>query len=141
MYIQANQCKREVSIHKITNPEHAILDVIRELYDQLKDIESYDDEDDIDHLDIDLDIVFNNEDTQSPEYPDNYKNLQKLKYCLQFPEEVFSRLKKEKYLRIWTQQDPMYSIEIQYTHDGYAFEAYSNIDNDYMWDKIMEPVE
>ena len=35
----------------------------------------------------------------------------------------------------------MYSIEIQYRHDGYALEAYSNIDNDYMWDKIMEPVE
>ena len=85
MYIQANQCEREVSIHKITNPEHAILDVIRELYDQLRDIESYDDEDDIKHLDIDLDIVFNNEDIQSPAYPENYENLQKLKYCLQFP--------------------------------------------------------
>lgn len=93
MYIQANQCEREVSIHKITNPKHTILDVIRELYDQLRDIESYDDEDDIDHLDIDLDIVFNNEDNK---YEDNYENLQKLKYCLQFPEEVFSRLQKEK---------------------------------------------
>ena len=81
MYIQANQCEREVSIHKIMNPEEAILDVIRELYDQLRDIESYDDENDIDHLDIDLDIVFNNEDIQSPEYPENYENLQKLKYC------------------------------------------------------------
>jgi len=47
MYIQANQCEREVSIHKITNPEHAILDVIRDLYDQVRDMESYDNEDDI----------------------------------------------------------------------------------------------
>ena len=141
MYIQASSYERDMSIRKITNPEHAILDVIRELYNQLRDIESYDNEDDIDHLDIDLDIVFNNEDIQSPEYPENYENLQKLKYCLQFPEEVFSRLQKEKYLRIWTQHDPVYSIEIQYRHDGYVFEAYSNIDNDYMWDKIMEPVE
>ncbi len=37
------------------------------------DIESYDDEDDINHLDTDLDIVFNNEDIQSPEYPENYE--------------------------------------------------------------------
>lgn len=141
MYIQANQCEREVSIHKIMNPEHAILDVIRELYNQLRDIESYDNEDDIDHLDIDLDIVFNNEDIQSPEYPENYENLQKLKYCLQFPEEVFSRLQKEKYLRIWTQQDPMYSIEIQFKDNHYSFDAYSNIYNNYMWDQVMEYVE
>lgn len=141
MYIQANQCEREVSIHKITNPEHGILDVIRELYDQLRNIESYDDEDDINHLDIDLDIVFNNEDIQSPEYPENYENLQKLKYCLRFPEEVFSRLQKEKYLRIWTQQDPMYSIEIRFEKNHYSFDAYSNVYNNYMWDQVMEYVE
>ena len=138
MYIQANHCEREVSIHKITNPEEAIFNVVKELYDQIRDTESYYNEDDIDHLDIDLDILFNNEDNK---YEDNYENLQKLKYFLQFPAKVFSKLQKEKYLRIWTQYDPMYSIEIQYRHDGYALEAYSNIDNDYMWDKIMEPVE
>lgn len=141
MYIQANQCEREVSIHKITDPEKAILNVIRELYDQIRDMEAYNDEDDIDHLDINLDILFNNEDS---EYPDNYENLQKLKYVLKFPTEVFTKLQKlqdKSYLRIWTQYDPMYSIEIQYKHNGYTFVAYSNIDNNYMWDKIMEPVE
>lgn len=96
------------------------------------------DVEDIDHLDIDLNILFNNEDN---EFEDNYENLQKLKYFLKFHTEVFARLQKEQYLRIWTQHDPMYSIEIQYRHDGYALEAYSNIDNDYMWDKIMEPIE
>lgn len=74
MYIQANQCEREVSIHKITNPEHAILDVIRDIYDQVRDMESYDNEDDINHLGIDLDILFNNEDN---EFEDNHENLQK----------------------------------------------------------------
>lgn len=138
MYIQANHCEREVSIHKITNPEHAILDVIRELYNQLRDIESYDNEDDIDHLDIDLNILFNNEDNK---FEDNYENLQKLKYFLKFHTEVFARLQKEQYLRIWTQQDPMYSIEIQVRNGYYAFEAYSNIYNDYMWDQIMEYIE
>lgn len=138
MYIQASSYERDMSIRKITNPEHGILDVVRELYTQIRDLEGFADEEDIDHLDIDLDILFNNEDN---EFEDNYENLQKLKYFLKFHTEVFARLQKEKYLRIWTQQDPMYSIEIQYRHDGYAFEAYSNIDNDYMWDKIMEPVE
>lgn len=141
MYIQANQCEREVSIHKITNPEHAILDVIRELYNQLLNLEGYQNEDDIDHLDIDLDILFNNKDN---EYPDNYENLQKLKYFLQFPTEVFKKLhelKEKSYLRIWTQHDPMYSIEIQVRNGYYAFEAYSNIYNDYMWDQVMEYVE
>lgn len=138
MYIQANSYERDMSIRKITNPEHGILDVIRELYAQIRDLEGFEDEKDIDHLNIDLDILFNNEDCKSPE---NYENLQKLKYFLKFHTKVFARLQKEKYLRIWTQHDPMYSIEIQYKHDGYAFVAYSNIDNNYMWDKIMEPVE
>lgn len=138
MYIQANQYEREISIHKITNPEEAILEVIRELYNQLLDEENFQNEDDINHLDIDLDILFNNEDNEND---DNYENLQKLKYFLQFPAEIFSRLQKEQYLRIWTQYDPMYSIEIQYRHDGYALEAYSNIDNDYKWDKIIQPIE
>lgn len=138
MYIQASSYERDISIRKITNPEHGILDVVRELYAQIRDLEGYQDEEDIDHLDIDSDILFNNEDCESP---DNYENLQKLKYFLKFHTEVFARLQKEHYLRIWTQHDPMYSIEIQYRHNGYAFEAYSNIDNDYMWDKIMEPVE
>lgn len=134
MYIQANSCEREVSIHKITNPEHGILDVVRELYAQIRDLEGFEDEEDIDHLDIDSDILFNNEDCKCPE---NYENLQKLKYFLQFPEETFLRLQKESYLRIWTQHDPMYSIEIQFKNGHYAFEAYSNINNDYMWDKVM----
>ena len=141
MYIQANQCEREVSIHKITDPEKAILDVVKEIYDQLRDIEAYDNEDDINHLDIDLDIVFDNKDNQYPEYPENYENLQKLKYFLQFPSKVFSRLQKEKYLRIWTQYDPMYSIEIQFKENHYSFESYSNIYNNYMWDQVMEYVE
>lgn len=138
MYIQASSYERDMSIRKITNPEHGILDVVRELYAQIRDLEGYQDEEDIDHLDIDLNILFNNEDN---EFEDNYENLQKLKYFLKFHTEVFARLQKEQYLRIWTQHDPMYSIEIQYRHDGYALEAYSNIDNDYMWDKIMEPIE
>jgi hypothetical protein len=138
MYIQASSYERVMSIRKITNPEHGILDVVRELYAQIRDLEGYQDEEDIDHLDIDLNILFNNEDN---EFEDNYENLQKLKYFLKFHTEVFARLQKEQYLRIWTQHDPMYSIEIQYRHDGYALEAYSNIDNDYMWDKIMEYVE
>ena len=138
MYIQASSYERDLSIRKITNPEHGILDVVRELYVQIRDLEGYQDEEDIDHLDIDLNILFNNEDN---EFEDNYENLQKLKYFLKFHTEVFAKLQKEQYLHIWTQHDPMYSIEIQYRHDGYAFEAYSNIDDDYRWDKIMEPVE
>lgn len=138
MYIQANQCEREVSIHKITNPEHGILDIVRELYAQIRDLEGFDDENDINHLDINLDILFNNEDSH---YEDNYENLQKLKYFLQFPTEVFAKLQKESYLRIWTQYDPMYSVEIQFRNGYYAFEVYSNIDNNYMWDKVMQYIE
>lgn len=138
MYIQADQCEREVSIHKITNPEHGILDVVRELYAQIRDLEGFEDEEDIDHLDIDSNILFNNEDSK---YPENYENLQKLKYFLQFPAETFLRLQKESYLRIWTQHDPMYSIEIQFKDNHYSFDAYSNIENNYMWDKIMEYVK
>ena len=138
MYILASNYEREISIHKITNPEHGILDVVRELYAQIRDLEGFEDEEDIDHLDINLDILFNNEDCK---YPDNYENLQKLKYFLQFPVETFSRLQKDSYLRIWTQHDPMYSIEIQFKDNHYSFDAYSNIENNYMWDKIMEYVE
>lgn len=91
MYIQANQCEREVSIHKIKDPEEAIVTLVRELYNQILDLESYQDEDDIDHLNIDLDILFDNEDSR---HEDCYENLQKLKYFLQFPTETFLRLQK-----------------------------------------------
>lgn len=138
MYIQANQCEREVSIHKITNPKEAIVALVRELYNQILDLESYQDENDIDHLNIDLNILFDNEDSR---HEDCYENLQKLKYFLQFPAETFSRLQKESYLRIWTQYDPMYSIEIQFRNGHYTFEAYSNINNDYTWDKVMKYID
>ena len=138
MYILASNYEREMSIHKITNPEHGILDIVRELYAQIRDLEGFDDENDINHLDINLDILFNNEDSH---YEDNYENLQKLKYFLQFPTEVFAKLQKESYLRIWTQYDPMYSVEIQFRNGYYAFEVYSNIDNNYMWDKVMQYIE
>ena len=138
MYIQANSYERDMSIRKITNPEHGILYVIRELYTQIRDLEGFEDEEDIDHLDIDSDILFNNEDSECPE---NYKNLQKLKYFLQFPTETFLRLQKESYLRIWTQYDPMYSIEIQFRNGHYVFKAYSNINNDYTWDKVMKYID
>ena len=138
MYILASNYEREISIHKITNPEHGILDVVRELYAQIRDLEGFDDENDINHLDINLDILFNNEDSH---YQDNYENLRKLKYFLQFPTEVFAKLQKESYLRIWTQYDPMYSIEIQFRNGYYAFEVYSNINNNYMWDKVMQYIE
>ena len=138
MYIQASSCERDISIRKITNPEHGILDVVRELYAQIRDLEGYQDEEDINHLDIDLNILFNNEDNK---FEDNYENLQKLKYFLKFHTEVFARLQKEQYLRIWTQYDPMYSIEIRFEKNHYSFDAYSNINNDYMWDQVMEYVE
>ena len=76
MYILASNYEREISIHKITNPEHGILDVVRELYTQIRDLEGFDDENDINHLDINLDILFNNEDSH---YENNYENLQKIK--------------------------------------------------------------
>lgn len=138
MYILASNYEREMSIRKITNPEHGILNIVRELYTQIRDLEGFDDENDINHLDINLDILFNNEDSH---YEDNYENLQKLKYFLQFPTEVFVKLQKESYLRIWTQYDPMYSVEIQFRNRYYTFEAYSNINNNYMWDKIIEYVK
>lgn len=97
MYIQASSYERDMSICKITNPEHGILDAVRELYAQIRDLEGFEDEEDIDHLDIDLDILFDNEDCESPH---NYENLQKLKYFLKFHTEVFARLQKEQYLRI-----------------------------------------
>lgn len=138
MYIQASSYERDISIRKITNPEHSILDVVRELYAQIRDLEGYQDEEDIDHLDIDLNILFNNEDN---EFEDNYENLQKLKYFLKFHTKVFAKLQKEQYLHIWTQQDPMYSIEIQFKDNHYSFDAYSNVYNNYMWDQVMEYVE
>lgn len=138
MYIQANQYEREVSIHKITDPKEAILGLVRELYNQILDLESYQDEDDIDESNIDLDILFNNEDSH---HEDCYENLQKLKYFLQHPLATFARLEKDSYLRIWTQYDPMYSIEIRFENGHYSFEAYSNINNDYMWDQVMQYVE
>ena len=93
MYIQANQCEREVSIHKITDPKETILGLVRELYNQILDLESYQDKDDIDESNIDLDILFNNEDSH---HEDSYENLQKLKYFLQHPLATFARLEKRQ---------------------------------------------
>ena len=93
MYIQANSYERDMSIRKITNPEYDILDVVRELYTQIRDLEGFEDEEDIDHLDIDLNILFNNEDCESPE---NYKNLQKTKIFLKIPYRSICKTTKRK---------------------------------------------
>lgn len=57
-------------------------------------------------------------------------------------EEIVKKLKLNQKFDIGTLNDPAYSIEISKDYEGkIKVEAYSNLDDSYFWDEVIEWIE
>lgn len=133
MYISAMQIERDIRIYKHDDIENAIKQTAKTILDQLKDylrlIQLH-----TSHVTIEN--IFESEDEGDIE------NAEKLQYLINNIHEIIEKLKLNQKFDIGTLNDPAYSIEIYKDYEGkIKVEAYSNLDNSYFWDEVIEWIE
>ena len=133
MYISARQIERDIRIYKHDDIENAIKQTAKTILDQLKDylrlIQLH-----TSHVTIEN--IFESKDEGDIE------NAEKLQYLIDNIHEIIEKLKINQKFDIGTLNDPAYSIEISKDYDGkIKVEAYSNLDNSYFWDEVIEWIE
>lgn len=133
MYISARQIERDIRIYKHDDIENAIKQTAKTILDQLKDylrlIQLH-----TSHVTIEN--IFESKDEGDIE------NAEKLQYLIDNIHEIIEKLKINQKFDIGTLNDPAYSIEISKDYEGkIKVEAYSNLDNSYFWDEIIEWIE
>lgn len=133
MYISARQIERDIRIYKHDDIENAIKQTAKTILDQLKDylrlIQLH-----TSHVTIEN--IFESKDEGDIE------NTEKLQYLIDNIHEIIEKLKINQKFDIGTLNDPAYSIEISKDYDGkIKVEAYSNLDNSYFWDEVIEWIE
>ena len=127
------QIERDIKIYKHENVEDAIKQTAKTILDQLKDylrlIQLH-----TSHVTIEN--IFASEDEGDIE------NAEKLQYLIDNVEKIVKNLKINQKFDIGTLNDPAYSIEISKDYEGkIKVEAYSNLDNSYFWDEVIEWIE
>lgn len=133
MYISARQIERDIRIYKHDDIENAIKQTSKTILDQLKDylrlIQLH-----TSHVTIEN--IFESKDEGDIE------NAEKLQYLIDNIHEIIEKLKINQKFDIGTLNDPAYSIEISKDYEGkIKVEAYSNLDNSYFWDEVIEWIE
>lgn len=133
MYISARQIERDIRIYKHDDIENAIKQTAKTILDQLKDylrlIQLH-----TSHVTIEN--IFESKDEGDIE------NAEKLQYLIDNIHEIIEKLKINQKFDIGTLNDPAYSIEISKDYEGkIKVEAYSNLDNSYFWDEVIEWIE
>lgn len=133
MYISARQIERDIRIYKHDDIENAIKQTSKTILDQLKDylrlIQLH-----TSHMTIEN--IFESKDEGDIE------NAEKLQYLIDNIHEIIEKLKINQKFDIGTLNDPAYSIEISKDYEGkIKVETYSNLDNSYFWDEVIEWIE
>lgn len=133
MYISARQIERDIRIYKHDDIENAIKQTAKTILDQLKDylrlIQLH-----TSHVTIEN--IFESKDEGDIE------NAEKLQYLIDNIHEIIEKLKINQKFDIGTLNDPAYSIKISKDYEGkIKVEAYSNLDNSYFWDEVIEWIE
>lgn len=133
MYISARQIERDIRIYKHDDIENTIKQTSKTILDQLKDylrlIQLH-----TSHVTIEN--IFESKDEGDIE------NAEKLQYLIDNIHEIIEKLKINQKFDIGTLNDPAYSIEISKDYEGkIKVEAYSNLDNSYFWDEVIEWIE
>lgn len=133
MYISARQIERDIRIYKHDDIENAIKQTSKTILDQLKDylrlIQLH-----TSHVTIEN--IFESKDEGDIE------NAEKLQYLIDNIHEIIEKLKINQKFDIGTLNDPAYSIEISKDYEGkIKVETYSNLDNSYFWDEVIEWIE
>ena len=140
MYIQASQHERDLSINTIYNNEtlySSIRCIAEEILGRLVESNWLTD-DDLDAVEINLENLFDR-DLCSPE-----ENAARLKFLIDNTESVLSKIKDAKQsLYIVGYNTPCYELLIYVTEPNNRFflTAYSNLDDDMLWDEMIEWVD
>ena len=140
MYIQASQQERDLSINTIYNNEtlySSIRCIAEEILGRLVESNWLTD-DDLDAVEINLENLFDR-DLCSPE-----ENAARLKFLIDNTESVLSKIKDAKQsLYIVGYNTPCYELLIYVTEPNNRFflTAYSNLDDDMLWDEMIEWVD
>lgn len=142
MYIQASQQERDLSINKIYNNEtlySSIRCIAEEILGRLME-SNWLTENDLDAVEINLENLFEEYFTScSPE-----ENAARLQFLIDNTESVLSEIKvTNKSLNIVGHNTPNYELIIYKTEPNNRFflTAYSNLDDDMLWDEIIEWVD
>jgi len=142
MYINASQQERHLSINKIYNNEtlySSIRCIAEEILGRLMESNWLTDND-LDAVEINLENLFEEYFTScSPE-----ENAARLQFLIDNTESVLSKIKvTNKSLNIVGHNTPNYELVIYKTEPNNRFflTAYSNLDDDMLWDEIIEWVD
>lgn len=142
MYIQASQQERDLSINTIYNDEtlySSIRCIAEEILGRLMESNWLTD-DDLNTVKINLENLFEEYFTScSPE-----ENAARLQFLIDNTESVLSEIKvTNKSLNIVGHNTPNYELVIYKTEPNNRFflTAYSNLDDDMLWDEIIEWVD
>ena len=142
MYINASQQERHLSINKIYNNEtlySSIRCIAEEILGRLMESNWLTDND-LDAVEINLENLFEKYFTScSPE-----ENAARLQFLIDNTESVLSEIKvTNKSLNIVGHNTPNYELVIYKTEPNNRFflTAYSNLDDDMLWDEIIEWVD
>lgn len=139
MYINASQQERDLSIYPIHTKYSlctTIQNIARQILDGIIDDNNYFYED-LEELDIKLENLFEEFDTPSDE------NAAKLKFLIDNTELVLSEIEKNNKKFNITSYDTPYGLELYISEPNNKFflTAYSNLDDDMLWDEIIEWVD
>lgn len=139
MYINASQQERNLSIYPIHTKYSlctTIQNIARQILDGIMDDNNYFYED-LEELDIKLENLFEEFDTPSDE------NAAKLKFLIDNTELVLSEIEKNNKKFNITSYDTPYGLELYISEPNNKFflTAYSNLDDDMLWDEMIEWVD
>jgi len=139
MYINASQQERDLSIYPIHTKYSlctTIQNIARQILNGIMDDNNYFYED-LEELDIKLENLFEEFDTPSDE------NAAKLKFLIDNIELVLSEIEKNNKKFNITSYDTPYGLELYISEPNNKFflTAYSNLDDDMLWDEMIEWVD
>lgn len=139
MYINASQQERDLSIYPIHTKYSlctTIQNIARQILNGIMDDNNYFYED-LEELDIKLENLFEEFDTPSDE------NAAKLKFLIDNTELVLSEIEKNNKKFNITSYDTPYGLELYISepNNKIFLTAYSNLDDDMLWDEMIEWVD
>lgn len=139
MYINASQQERDLSIYPIHTKYSlctTIQNIARQILNGIMDDNNYFYED-LEELDIKLENLFDEFDTPSDE------NAAKLKFLIDNTELVLSEIEKNNKKFNITSYDTPYGLKLYISEPNNKFflTAYSNLDDDMLWDEMIEWVD
>lgn len=130
MYIEAKQCERELSVQVVNDVAEIIETIVSTILNEINEETNI----------VLAEIPKDREtlDSLFEESEDQLSSISKLMFLVDHVKEVLQKVKNGESLSIKEDSDPMFGIEIILDQEGkFEIQAYSNIDNDFMWDELV----